>query len=379
MKINSIKNSQNVNFKSYNKYTENVQSNNAMKECISESHLMRDLDTTIFARDYALKTFPNGTTITVPGCSQMEAYTWGTLLHKANSNKNYKINAFDIVPEVIEDAKLAVLNIGYEIEQRERKDGSKYPVRVPDDHEYFLINDNVYSLYKNSQLIQEQKEAKSLFEECFEKIPETWKYFNINHPRYKYKVKNIKHLDKNEDLELLTKRLEYIHLPKKRYINAGIDFIPQKDVFKDIINFKVSDIFNIDKELQPESTGIFSFKNGLYHILGSDSPNVENINTDSTQKLFKKINSVLSPNGLFVIGRLRNDHLLSSTLLDKCTKEEQEEGKFMFSDSKIHNLLKECGFEPLFYDFTQMFTTKDNGFIGVYAPSVWKKVKHLTL
>lgn len=379
MRINSNKNISNIRFKGYTRFTENVKSNNTMKECISESYLMRNLDTTFFARDYAIKTFPSGTTIAVPGCSQMECYTWATLLNNFNQDKKYKILGYDLVPEVIEDAKLAVLNIGFKIEERERKDGSKYPVRVPDNHEYFLINDNLYNLYKNNPLSQQQKEAKSLFEKCFEKIPETWKYFNIHHPRYKYKVKNIKHLDKNEDLDLLTKRLEYILMKDKRYINAGIDYIPKKDVFKDIIKFKVSDIFNIDKELQPESTGIVSFKNGPYHILGSKETSVyDNIDLKPAKTLFKKINSVLLNKGLYVLGTLQNDHLINPhAFSDKCTNAGQEEGKFIFSNSKIHNLLKETGFEPAFYDFAPMFITKNKDPIGVYLPSVWKKVKHI--
>lgn len=359
MNINPIRYNSATSFRSYNRKTEGIKGQNKVEYCISESYLMRNLDSAGFATDYTIKNLPNGANIAIEGCSQMGAFTWATLFHKANKNKIYKITGYDIVPEVIEDAKLGVLNIGG---------------RKNNDWENFLVQDFPYT-----PLTEKQKEAKALFEECFEKTPRDWRYFNVYHPRYKHKVKRF--INPGQDIELVTKQLEYIHQPERRTIYEGTDFIPKKGAFDNIIDFKVSDFFNINQELKPESTAIVSLENGLYHLLGTHlKEDFSNVDLNMAEQLFKKIHSVLLPKGLFVCGVLSHDHLCSKAMFrDKCFEAGKDE-KFEFCDSPIHNLLKKLKFEPIFYDFESMFKTKPKNFLeqekllGIYLPSVWKKI-----
>lgn len=353
MNINAVRHNLAISFKSYNKKTEGVKGQNKEAYCVSESHLMRNLDSISFATDYTVKSFPDGAHIAVEGCSQMEAFTWATLFHKANGNKIYKITGYDIVPEVIEDAKLAVLNIGGDRDS---------------NWEEFLTRE-----YSYPPLTENQKEAKALFLECFEKLPKGWRGFNIYDPRYKRKVK--RYVNPGQDIELARKRLEYIHQPERRRVSNGIDFLPKEGVFDNVIDFKVDDFFNMDKKLKPESTALISLENGLYHLLGTHKKeNFNDVDLTLAKNLFKKIHSVLLPNGLFNFGVLSQDHLCSrDDFKDKCIEAGQDK-KFKFCDSPIHNLLKKLKFEPVFYDFEQMFKTSLGKLMGIYLPSVWRKI-----
>lgn len=354
MNIVSIQNKQNISFSGYTKRTEGIKGQNKTGYCISESYLMRNMDSCDFATNYITRTFPKGTQIVAEGCSQNEAYTWGVLLHDANKDKKYKIIGCDIVPSVIKDAKLGILNIFGRIEYKDPEANC----------ERFLL-DNFMSV-----LSSKQKEIKANFMECFEKIPSKWKDFNMDDPRYKKKVKRI--VQGNQSIELATKRLEYM---KQRTIKNGIDFMPKDNVFDNIIEFKVADIFNIDKEFNPKSTGLVSFQNALYHVLKSRikkaNQRYENIDLNPAKILFKKINSVLTQDGLFVMGTLSHDHLFDrKSLLNNYVELEQNGQKIkVFRQSPIHKLLRESGFEPIFYEQEQS--------LKIYLPSVWKKIKHL--
>lgn len=356
MRIQNHAKCPNPNFKGYTKHTVNVSSHNKMDDCISESHLMRDFDSSYFAKDYALKTFPNGAQILVPGCSQMEAYTWATLFHEANQEKKYPITGFDLVSEVIQDAKLGVLNI-YD------RTGI-----TNDNCERFLVS-------KLFITTPEQKEARNNFYSCFEILPKNWQTFNISDPRYKAKVKRV--VRPEDDIETTTKRLEYIHLSKQRDIWGGTDFIPKVGVFENILDFKVGDVTNIDKDYKAGSIGIFSMKNTLYHLLGSRIINVskyKDIDTTPAQNLFKKINKVLKDDGLFVFGTLGHDHFFNSSLVTKDhteTIKQNGENISVYQKSPIHDLLRKSGFEPAFYE--KYMNTK------IYLPSVWKKIKNITV
>lgn len=367
MKIQTIKNTSQVNFKSYNRYTEKQLGSNKSNNCISESHLMRNFETPFFATDYAVKNFPNGTNIAVEGCSQLGAYTYGILFHPSNQNKQYKITGYDIVPEVIEDAKLGVLNLGIDIKKVE-KNGEKKWVCIRDEHESFLMEGNNPWI----RLTTQQKTGKMAFQECFEKVPDTWKRFNICDRRYKHKAEK-RLIKPGQDVELTIKRLEYVLLPDKRSRNEGIDFTPKDKVFDGVLSFKVDDVLNIDKEFKQNSVGLISCENVLYHLLGSrvDAENYDNIDINPAKILFKKINSVLQEKGLLVLGMLSEDHLCDENAVGDNYEELKQEGKIIktFCKSPIHNLLKKLGFEPAFYDHDIASE--------LYLPSVWKKVRHI--
>lgn len=359
----------NTCFGSYYKVTEEKKGNNNLSCCISESHFMRNLDSGNFAVDYITKTFPNGGNIVIHGSSQLGGYTFATLFHPSNKDKKYRITSFDIVPEVIEDAKLGVLNIGI-------CNGDKLgiPVQTRDNDEVYLIES-----YRNQRLTQAQIYAKRAFEECFDKVPDSWRHFNVFHPNFKRKVEK-RLVEDGENPQLTIKRLEYMHLPKRRDMKSGLDFIPKKGVFDNVLDFRVDDITKISTSLKENSVEMVSFQNALYHILGAeDKSEYRNFDASPVENLFKEINKVLKKDGIFVLGNLRREHLISSTddLRTKCIEFSRKGQELKVDDSPIHQLLFKSGFEPIYYEFTPQYKTLDFKQIGIRIPTVWKKIRHI--
>lgn len=344
MKIQTVNNTGNISFLSYQGITEYHLSENKMSKFRHESHLMRDFETLIFTKNYLETTFPNGTHIADFGCSNgEEAYSLLTLLNGSNKDKKYKITGYDIIPKVADDAQKGIFKL------------SDY------SFESYLKNE---SDFRNST--PEQQFAKTKFQECFEPVPKQWNSFNVYHPRYKAKAKKVN--PTGEDINLTLKRLEYMHLPNKNLPVGGIFYIPKKGVFDGVINFEVGDILNLSKKNIPENTGVIIFKNSLYHVIGSRMNEYEKINTKPALNLFKKINEALPKDGIFILGTLSHDHFFTHFDFNESNSFTYQNGKQIkvFNTSPIHNELRNAGFEPIFYEFA-----------NAYLPSVWKKIRHI--
>ncbi len=344
MKIQAVKNTGNISFRSYTGITNHRESNNKMSEFRHQSHLMRDFETLMFAKNYVEKTFPKGIHIADFGCSNgEEAYSLLTLLHDANKDKKYKVTGYDIIPKVVEDAKKGI----------------------------FKLSGDTFELYLKNELnfrapSAEYQFAKNKFNDCFKEVPKNWNSFNIYHPRYKVKAKKIN--PANEDINLTLNRLEYMLLPNGNLNDSGKFYIPKKGMFDGVIDFKVGDILNLDKNTLPQNTGVVIFKNSLYHVIGSRTNDYENIDTKPALELFKKINKALPEDGLFVLGTLSHDHFFTHRDFEKLNSFILKNGKAIkaFNNSPIHKALREAGFKPIFY------TLGD-----AYLPAIWKKVRHL--
>lgn len=331
---------------------------NKLGVCALETHFMRDLDSIKFTTDYVKKVFPNGTNIANYGCSRgYETYSLGLLLCEANKDKKYKITGYDISTEAIEDAKTGLFNIGDSSNQNEK----------------FLGDSNII-------LDVEQKQIKAQFDKYFERIPVEWKTFDINHTKYRQRARNFKL--PNHNIGLTIKRLEHLLIENDRKDNKGEYYTPKNGIFNGIIDFKVSDIWDIDKELIPKETGIVVFKNALYHLLATGfdgdigfGPGINNVRT-----LFKKINFILPQNGLFVLGTLYSDHLFDATAISPNDLINiYQKGKMVdiYTSSQIHNLLFKAGFEPVFYDLHKQAFPNSPNLGNIYLPSVWKKIKNI--
>lgn len=360
MRVASINNNP-ILFKGYYGVTTKVHSCNRADECVHESHVMRDIESLDFASNYIKKEMPEGTHIAVYGCSGGEdVYSEAALLDDVNKSKKYKLTGYDIAPNVIEDAKTGLFSVSRD-----------------DDYERFLLDDSM-------ELSPAQIRAKEAFKRCFEPIPDSWINFNIKDSSYTKKIKEV--IKPEQNIDLITKRLEYLHRPfdlkVSRLSKDGIKYIPKNGRFNGIIDFKVADIMNIDKELAQKKTGVVIFKNSLYHLLNSRGENVDydHINIKPAEELFKKIHSILPEKGLFGLGTLEHDHFRDNYLEDLYLSNVQQEGKQIkaFVTSRIHFALKEAGFEPIFYE-TEKLSVSENAygkFINskYYLPSVWKKV-----
>lgn len=355
MKVTTINYIPNIYFKGCTSSATCPSRTNELGTCCLETHFMRDVDSLEFTSNYIKNNFPNGTNIANYACSRgYEAYSLATLLKNSNADKKYKITGYDLIQEAVTDAKTAIFNIGQSSNLNENYLTSVWATKT-----------------------QKQKEIKALFDECFEKMPDKWRQFNIYDHRYKHKAERVN--PSGQDINLTIKRLEYIHLPGDRTDDRGCYYIPKKGVFDNVIDFKIGDIMNIDNDLANQKTGVVTFKNALYHIIGRDV-DTYNLNLERAETLFKKINSVLPTNGLFLLGSLHSDHYFDPfRIQEKDIIIKNQDGNFVKTYDKtiIHDLLYAAGFEPAFYDKHQTAFTKGHDLIEIYLPSVWKKVKNI--
>jgi len=149
-------------------------------------------------------------------------------------------------------------------------------------------------------------------------------------------------------------------------------FQVKNEVFQDILGYKKGNIFEIDKILEQEdeqakNPGVIVFRNAWYHLTGNLDPQVySDYNLDTVRETVKKIHKILPENGILVCGNSEREHLFydNPEFLDPLVTE----GGYDFSP--FHNVLKEEGFEPVFYSGCQ------RPYDEVYVPIIWKKISN---
>lgn len=316
--------------------------------CIHETYFFRNIETLNFTVDYITKNFKNGTNIAEFASSTgEEAYSIAMLLKQNNADKKYKINAYDIVPRVIEtmDTRL------YEI--------------TSNNMENFLVS------YRSLKT-KEQNNLRNLFNECFEEFPRKLQSYNYN-PKNNHKLRKRLASTKNEKEKTELKyMLSFSEIaPQYKWCNY---FYPKKETFKDIVSFEVKDISDLgDKFNLEKNTGVVLFKNAFYHLMGFSTYSMApEPDLGLASKVAKEINKSLDNNGILVIGALKRDHLYNNN----CTRTIEQDGKKIniFDDSPFHKMLKKNGFEPIFYEQVRD-CTGDLIVSGPSLPSVWKKVR----
>ena len=318
--------------------------------CIHETYFFRNLETLNFAADYIKKHFKSGTNIAEFASSTgEEAYSLAMILSPHNKDKKYKIHGYDITPRIIE-----------------RMDDRLYEITT-NDIENFL--DNNYYLQT-----QEQQKLKGLFLQHFEKMPVEWQYYN-------YSIKNLQKLNKKlaegkseEDSRNIKYMISYSKIPIQD--KWGSFFIPKKDAFKDIVSFEVKDISELGEKYKlKKNTGVVFFKNAFYHLTGFNSfKNPNPVDLSVAKRVTQEVNKSLEKDGIFVIGALSRDHLYNN----QETRVIFQDGKKInvCDDTQFHHMLRECGFEPVFYEKApdvRINNTDDK----LYLASVWKKVKEV--
>ncbi len=319
--------------------------------CIHETYFFRDIDTLNFTVNYLKDNYPQGANIAEFAASTgEEAYSLAMLLNSANKDKRYTITGYDIVPSLLNSRK----NHLYEITS-----GSV---------ETFLhYQDNVH--YKKNP------ELKRLFDDFFTPIPRDW-YFVENIDRELIKtIKSLKKTKDEDEIKKLKYYLQYLSISVQDRYNAY--YIPKKDAFNNVVSFKTGDICDLGTKLDlPDNSPVIFFKNALYHII-SFSPK-EGDDFSAAKNLITQINKKLPIGGLFVMGALPADHMYENNKHDysKDLKTIVQDGKIIsvYDESRVHNILRNKGFEPVFYqqEFDVMGDPIKN---GNYLPSVWKKVR----
>ena len=300
-------------------------------ELNNKTAFMRDFETLEFVRDYLVKTFPNGAKIDEFGCSTgQKPYSLLVMLDDYNKDKKYKITGYDF-KEVF--AKM--------------------------EAPLYLVEDNViceamlFPHFEGDSTVSAQK-AKKIRETFFKYLPEC---------------------DYNK-----LKTFEERHRHNMISQPWGVVVKPDEKYTKDVIDFKYGDINDINKYLLPEKSNAVIFQNALYHLTGG-SRAFGKLSAETMENLlllFRKINIVLSKDGIFVLGNLPIDHIYNDMLLKDCHYHYQKNKRIKVYDSSvIHKLLYKSGFEPVYYDKIPegLIYTKES--TDVYLPAVWKKVRSI--
>ena len=297
----------------------------------NKTAFMRDFETLEFVRDYIVKTFPNGAKIDEFGCSTgQKPYSLLVLLDDYNNDKKYKITGYDF---------------------KEVFDSIEAPL--------FLVEDNVicesmlFPHFEGDKTISRAK-AKDIRDKFFKYLPEC-------------------------DYNTL-KTFEERHMHNMICQPWGVVVKPDEKYTKGVINFVAGDINNINRFLMPSESNAVIFQNALYHLMGSSKAfgKIPAETLENLLILFRKINIVLSKDGLFVLGNLPIDHIYNDTMLEKCHYVYQNDERIkVYDDSIIHKLLHKSGFEPVYYDKIPegLIYTKES--TDIFLPAVWKKVREI--
>lgn len=346
-----------ISFKNHYGYT-NIKLNGEDKTVNNYTTFFRDFETLKFVKNYLTKNFPHGTEIAEFGCSLgQKPYSLMILLDKENKDKRYKCTGYDFA-EVIDKIREVPLYGISEFSCEER-----------------CLFDNYDKSHLFEKRIYTPQEAEILKNKFYE-------YFQIYTPE---KVSNAEYKRRKQLLQDGTE-LKKQELQKARLTIAYNDIIRQNNTVltptkkaQNCVEFKTGDINEIDKLLPKRKTGAVIFQNALYHILANNEIGYEiedlEPNVHKAAELFKKINKVLEPGGIFVLGSLASDHLYSFEKEDK-THLAYQDGKRIrvYTSSPIHDALKENGFEPVFFEEVPDGTAYVD-YPDVHLPSVWKKTK----
>lgn len=306
----SLYNSKNLSFSSWNKISTVKTLNGDNYKCSHLTFFFRDFYTLEFLKKYLNKEFPNGTHILNAACSNGEETLSAAMIL---NDPKYKITAIDISEEAIDLAKKGEYSLNF----------YQFGPCLSDEH---LIE---RKLYENE--LRNESDAAI--------IEGYWKKFDT-------------HFVYTGDTQ------KFDNLLKETVTAKCFKAIHEK--FDDvIIGFKVGDIrdFNTIKELKDKNnnqleTGVVIFKNAWYH-LRQGKKGMKDVKT-----VAKNIYEILPQNGLLVCGSLFDDHFLKT----------EEKLSRTIDNSIFHNILRDIGFEPVFYDRAQL----GRG-IHYMVPSIWKK------
>ncbi len=314
--------------------------------CVNETYFFRNPETLNFVSNYVDRTYKNGTNIADFACSTgEEAYSLAMLLAKNNKDKKYKITGYDIAPNIINSV---------------------------DSRLYEITNNVMEKFLVYSAEDSQTKYFKNLFYQNFETFPKNLQAIDYTpHQIYKINKKIEKSSDVHEKI-LLKYMLEFAKVPAQKRWN---DFsYPKKDAFKNVVSFEVKDISELGKTYKlDKNTGVVFFKNAFYHLTGYYTrTGFKGVDLSAAIDVVKQINKSLLSDGILVVGVLDRDHMPKDGTLSSVIQDGKEIS--VINNSPFHKMLKENGFEPIFYE--QVRDILGNVVTsGEYLPSVWKKVR----
>ena len=319
---------------------------NIFPYCRHKTYFFRNIKTLDFIKDYALKTFPQGTPVAVFGCSTgEEPYSLATMFMQHNRDKKYPITGYDLISKIINIAKTGLFRNDYKAYEGFLTDGSK----VTDFNSPY----------------------KTAFWEYFEQIPSEISGLITDNVIKKASRDILTETDPTKIKEL-KKILMFSHVPCSE--RHGTFVYPKPGVFDEIVDFEVGDIHDLNNQLKlPKNTGVIMFKNAWYQLTGFNFQiPASNVVLDDVSQVLDKIKKSLADNGILVVGQFKNDHLFDSSQATRHIVQNGE--KIEICDSTpFHKLLRKKGFKPVFYEVIHYKGKEVEN--GVYLPSVWRKGK----
>lgn len=286
--------------------------------CCPETSFFRNIKSSKFMKSYLQENFPNGTHIAEFAASAgQKPYSNLILLDDINQDGKYRITGYDLsqnLADIAENGTYKLENIGYE------------PV-----------------LFKSAKTADEAA-VRDSFYRFFRKVDSCY-----NRPN----------------------GIQYVKL------------IPEST--RGLIDFQVGDIEKVDQILEKGKSGVIIFQNALYHILNrTNSSALQHISRpeDSTpdlasvERLFAKTHDTLPNKGIFMLGNLPYDHIYTGKEPTSFTYQNNERIE-IFESSPVHQILRDTGFEPVFYErVAPLVSNKSTHNSPVFLPSVWKEITH---
>lgn len=309
----------------------------------------RNPDTLKFVRDEVKKRFPKGAEIWDYGCSNgKEPLSLLMLLNPDPDkiDKSYKVKAFDLSEDIINQAKVGLYSI---FESSEKFD------------EWYIYD--MYLTKKDCELTEDQKEQKKAFDKYFVKIE---KPANVS--------------------------LSYNKKPKEGTKEVFVTLNDNlKNDLNDVLEYQggeeVGNVANVSK--RENKAGAIIFKNGWYHLTGNGTYPVDDrtrtineLKFEVVEQTVKDMYEKLEDNGILVVGNDCFDQLfykdpknkdLDSIESHPVYKDPDNPHLELVKVSPFQEILKRNGFEPIKWEPATglPYLAKQD----VLVPSVWQKVK----
>lgn len=237
---------------------------------------------------------------------------------------------------------------------------------------------------------------------CYSIINGYWDDFLINFFKSKSERKATRAFNKimKKDIIDCGNSLEHNNAIRSRDYECN-NFYNVRPKYANAIKYDVGSIENIDEIGSKKQAGAVFFRNAFYHVfrpMDPDSP-IKSYNheqyremsydeiVEKSNEIIGKVDKILKPGGIFVMGDVIHEHLIKVNKNDNCDKIKVfdaygninssgtlDNDSFIAKESPIVKALQDRGFQPVYTGkclLKKGFTQEDSKYIDV--PTIWQK------